>query len=133
MKPIPFKDELVVPSEVIDDLNHVNNVTYLQWVQDVGEKHWKAKAPKHIQQKFGWVVLNHYIEYKHPAFEGDTLKLTTWIENYGGVKCERRTEIHCKKDNKLVAKATTLWCFIDLEKQKPQRIQPEISKPFFES
>jgi len=133
MKPILYKDELLVSHEVIDNLNHVNNVTYLQWVQDVGEKHWKAKAPQHIQEKYGWVVLNHYIEYKHPAFEGDTLTLTTWIETFSGVKCERRTEIYCKKDKKLIAKAKTLWCLIDLENQKPKRIQAEISEPFFES
>ncbi|PZW44277.1 acyl-CoA thioester hydrolase [Mesonia algae] len=133
MKPIPFIDELVVTPEVIDDLNHVNNVTYLQWVQDIGEKHWKAKAPEDIRKKYGWVVLNHYIEYKYPAFEGETLTLKTWIENYGGVKSERRTEIYRQKDQKIVAKAKTLWCFIDLEKQKPQRIQPKITEPFFES
>ena len=79
----------------------------------------------------GWfltIILNTNIL----PLKGDTLTLTTWIESYSGVKCERKTEIYRKKDHKLVAKAKTLWCFIDLHKQKPQRIQPEISEPFFE-
>ncbi|WP_394906479.1 acyl-CoA thioesterase [uncultured Mesonia sp.] len=132
MKPIPFFDTLLVKSDVIDSLNHVNNVAYLQWVQDVGEKHWKATAPKRIQEHYGWVVLNHYIEYKKPAFLGEEIYLKTWIANYEGVKSERRTEIYAKKDMVLLAQAKTLWCLIDLKKQKPQRIIESITQPFFD-
>ncbi|MGC1514312.1 MAG: acyl-CoA thioesterase, partial [Maribacter sp.] len=29
-----FKKELIVKEEDLDDLNHVNNVRYVQWIQD---------------------------------------------------------------------------------------------------
>jgi len=29
-----------VTEKDIDGLNHVNNVVYLQWVNDISERHW---------------------------------------------------------------------------------------------
>lgn len=131
MKPISFEIEMTVPADAIDELNHVNNVTYLQWAQDVAEKHWVTLAPESVREKVLWVVLNHFIEYKNPAFEGDHLILKTWIEHYGGVKSERRTEIIRKKDGKIMVQAKTLWCLIDAESYRPIRITKEITVPFF--
>ena len=31
-----------VLKEEIDELNHVNNIVYLQWIQDVAYKHWNV-------------------------------------------------------------------------------------------
>lgn len=130
MKPIPFEIEMTVPADAIDELNHVNNVTYLQWAQDVAEKHWMTLAPESVKENVLWVVLNHFIEYKNPAFKDDQLILKTWIEDYGGVKCERRTEIIRKKDGKIMVQAKTLWCLIDAKSFRPSRITKEITEPF---
>jgi acyl-CoA thioester hydrolase len=132
MKPIPFQYEIQVEEAHIDDLKHVNNVTYLQWTQDVAEKHWNTKTSEELREKVGWVVLNHYIEYKGPAFINDTLILKTWIQSYHGVKCERRVEVIRKKDEKVLAQAKTLWCLIDKQSHRPMRITQEITEPYFE-
>lgn len=132
MKPIPFEYNIEVPASAIDQLNHVNNVIYLQWVQDVAEKHWIAKTPASIRDKFGWVVLDHFIQYKHPSFFGEKLLLKTWIESYGNIKSERRTEIFRSSDQKIIAKARTTWCFVDLKNNKPTRITAEVTLPYFE-
>ncbi|MFC0580199.1 acyl-CoA thioesterase [Mesonia mobilis] len=132
MTPIPFQYEIEVQPEHIDDLKHVNNVTYLQWVQDVGEKHWNLKTSEELREKYGWVVLNHFIEYKSPAFLNEKLILKTWIQSHEGVKSERRVEVIRKKDNKIIAQAKTLWCLIEKQSHRPARITPEITEPFFE-
>ncbi|TQD36935.1 acyl-CoA thioesterase [Haloflavibacter putidus] len=132
MQPISFQYIIEVPNSAIDQLDHVNNVKYLQWIQDVAQKHWENKTSQDIRQKVGWVVLDHFIEYKRPAFKKEELILKTWIHNYGNIKCERRTEIIRKSDNKLVVKAKTTWCLINLKTQKPTRITPEITQPYFE-
>ena len=132
MKPISFQYTITIPESAIDQLNHVNNVTYVQWIQDVAEKHWKTKTSEEIRNKVGWVVLDHFIEYKHPSFKGEKLILKTWIENYGNIKSQRCTEIFRESDNKMVVKAKTTWCLIDLKTQKPTRITPEITQPYFE-
>jgi acyl-CoA thioester hydrolase len=42
----------------------VNNVVYLQWVQDVAEQHWNESTDSALREKLAWVVVNHFIEYK---------------------------------------------------------------------
>jgi len=31
----------IVTEDEIDTLNHVNNVVYVQWIQDISTKHWQ--------------------------------------------------------------------------------------------
>lgn len=125
-----FQTQITVHKTAIDNLNHVNNVVYLQWVQDVAEQHWNASVPSALCQKMVWVVVNHFIEYKTPAFENDVLILKTWVQNYNGVTSERHTEIIRKADEKLVVKAKTLWCLLDKNTGKPMRITDELKQKF---
>lgn len=30
----------VVPND-LDDLNHVNNIRYVEWIQEISKRHWK--------------------------------------------------------------------------------------------
>jgi acyl-CoA thioester hydrolase len=125
-----FTTELQVPASAIDALQHVNNVAYLQWVQDVAEKHWVESTTETLREKYVWVVVNHFIEYKAPAFENDILELQTWVENYSGVTSERHTKIIRKKDQKLLAQAKTLWCLLDAKNGKPLRINEDLKALF---
>jgi len=125
-----FTTELQVPASAIDTLQHVNNVAYLQWVQDVAEKHWMQYTTEALREKYVWVVVNHFIEYKAPAFENDILELQTWVENYSGVTSERHTKIIRKKDQRLLVQAKTLWCLLDAKKGKPLRISNEMKALF---
>jgi acyl-CoA thioester hydrolase len=126
----PFETEISVPESAIDTLNHVNNVVYLQWVQDVAERHWNESTDAVLREKLAWVVVNHFIEYKAPAFEKDILVLKTWVKNYSGVTSERHTEIIRKADNKLLVKAKTLWCLLDKTSGKPMRITEDLIAQF---
>ncbi|MCR9181524.1 MAG: acyl-CoA thioesterase [Flavobacteriaceae bacterium] len=125
-----FKSEITVPKTAIDNLKHVNNVVYLQWVQDVAEQHWIERTDTALRNKIAWVVLNHFIEYKAPAFENDVLIMKTWVDNYSGVTSERHTEILRKTDQKLLVQAKTVWCMIDKETGKPMRITEKLINKF---
>jgi len=46
-----FEQQIVVKQHDIDNLNHVNNVVYLQWVQDVATAHWQASTSAEMQKK----------------------------------------------------------------------------------
>lgn len=127
-----FAFEITVPPEAIDELGHVNNVTYLEWVQEASYRHWSSVVPEAVQQEGNWVVLNHFIEYKAPAFKDEVLQLKTWVESMEGVKSKRHVEISRKKDQKLLVKALTLWCYIDVKSQKPKRIPEELTKLFID-
>ncbi|WP_062054675.1 acyl-CoA thioesterase [Aquimarina longa] len=131
MKPEVFEDQFTVPESAIDDMNHVNNVVYLQWVQDIAIKHWKFKTDDIIRNKYVWVALSHHIEYHYPALENDTIIIQTWIEECKGVKTERHTKIINKTTQKVLVTATTMWCLLYKETLRPTKITDEISTLFY--
>ncbi|NCT16874.1 MAG: acyl-CoA thioesterase [Flavobacteriaceae bacterium CG_4_8_14_3_um_filter_34_10] len=125
-----FQLEITVPPSAIDALLHANNVAYLQWIQDVAEQHWLSKTNPPMREKYAWVVLNHFIEYKAPAFKNDTIILKTWVANCSGATTERHTQIIRKNDEKILATAKTVWCLIHQKTQKPLRLTQEITSLF---
>ena len=131
MKPIPFEMKKRVTQADLDDLNHVNNLRYIEWVLEISELHWKTKTSEEIRNRYGWVVLEQHIFYKNPTRINEEINLKTWIASSKGVKSERKTTLH-DAEGKLILEASTLWCLIDLIHQKPARITPEIVEPYFE-
>lgn len=123
-----FSLPIVVSKNNIDELGHVNNVVYVQWIQDIAAAHWDTLASTDTKKKYLWVVLRHEIDYLNAAFEGDTLTATTWVGESEGVRSERFVEITHEKTQKLVAKAKTVWCLLDGVSMKPKRIDDEVIK-----
>ena len=119
-----FSYTLVVTDDVIDNLNHVNNIHYVQWVQNAAQKHWAILSNENMDAKYVWVVIRHEVDYLSSAKLNDVLTVSTWIGDSYGVKSERFVEI--KKGSKLIAKAKTTWCLLDKETMKPTRIPLEI-------
>ncbi|AXT61438.1 acyl-CoA thioesterase [Aquimarina sp. AD10] len=130
MQPEIFEYQFTVPKSAIDEMHHVNNVVYLQWVQDIAKKHWESKTSEEIRETYVWVVLNHLIKYHHAAFEDDVLTIQTWIDHHRGVKSERHTKIINSTTNKLIVSAKTSWCLLLKETLRPARITDEISTLF---
>lgn len=125
-----FEQKIEVEAPDIDQLGHVNNVTYLRWVQDIAVAHWTAVASKEDQKKFLWVVLRHEIDYKQPALLGDELIVRTWVGEATRLKFERHTEFSRAKDNRLVAKARTVWCSVDATTGRPIEVSSEVRAAF---
>jgi acyl-CoA thioester hydrolase len=125
-----FSEKIRVPASAIDENGHVNNITYLEWCVAVAEKHWFATAPKNYQKSHFWVVLEHTISYKNPSFEGEELLVETWVTSANGVKSERNYKITRTNDDKVLVNAKTVWCFVEIESQRPARIPEEIHTLF---
>lgn len=125
-----FEQNIVVSNQHLDDLSHVNNVVYVQWVQDVAKSHWEQDAPNEIQMKYIWMVLRHEIDYIGQSNSGDVLIAKTWVAWSEGVKSERHVEILNQKTEKILVKAKTLWCLLDAKTRRPSRIGNEITDVF---
>ena len=128
-----YYHSITVKQEDLDDLNHVNNVVYVQWVQDAAAAHWEKLATADIHQKYFWVVLRHEIDYTSAALLGDALDAATWVETAEGVKSDRTVEIRRKKDDKLLVKARTTWCLMSRTTQRPIRIGDDLRELFTNS
>lgn len=131
MIPIPFTQTKLVTANDLDQLNHVNNLRYIEWILEISELHWTTKTSQDIRFNFGWVVMEQHIFYKKAAFLGDELELKTWIASAEGAKSVRKTQLLLKKTNSLLIEAETLWCFVHLKNLRPMRIPKEILQPYF--
>lgn len=125
-----FEKEQVVTESDIDDLNHVNNVIYVQWIQDISKEHWVAKASKELQEEVMWVVLSHFVEYKGAAVLNDRIRITTYIKESKGARCTRVVEMFNVKTGNLLLQAKTEWCLLSRETSRPMRISKELEGIF---
>jgi acyl-CoA thioester hydrolase len=124
-----FKHLLQIRTDDIDNLEHVNNVVYLRWVQEAAEAHWNSLTTTTQRSEMAWVVIRHEIDYYHSTKIKDDLYALTWVEVSEGVKSIRIVEIF-NQSEKLLAKARTTWCLIDATTQRPKRISDEIKTLF---
>lgn len=116
----------VVQENEIDTLNHVNNVVYVQWIQDVSTKHWQELTKNKPDLGFVWVVTRHEIDYKSQAILGDKLIFKTWVGETKGVTSTRHVEVF--KGEILLVKATTIWCMLNAKTLRPARITESVLK-----
>ncbi|MDF0716150.1 thioesterase [Muricauda sp. 334s03] len=119
----------VTPND-LDDLNHVNNIRYVEWIQDISKKHWMHVTSEETQKSMVWVVRNHNITYHKSAVLGNTILMNTYIESNKGPISTRIVEIKNKATDELLVKAVTEWCLLDAKTFRPKRVPGEIEALF---
>ncbi|MGA7161377.1 MAG: acyl-CoA thioesterase [Bacteroidota bacterium] len=125
-----YEQTIPVLPEDIDQFDHVNNVVYVRWVQDVSTAHWNAAATSAQKEAVGWVVVRHEIDYINSARLGDEIIARTWVGTAIKNIFERHTEIIRSRDLKVLARARSLWCPIDLHSRRVMRAGPDIYERF---
>jgi len=121
---ISYQFSFPVEKKHLDALKHVNNVVYVQWINDISEKHWNSITTPELEKKYFWVVIRHEVDYLNQAVFGDTITIFTWVGETHGVKSVRHVQI--QKGNEILVKAQTTWCLIDAKVLKPTRIKEDI-------
>ena len=129
----PIYSKIVtIPPSVIDENGHVNNVAYVQWMQDIAIEHYESIGGTSPMQKVGatWVARSHLIEYLLPAFAGEEIEIRTGIENVRRVRSLRRYEFVRITDGRLIVRGETDWVFVDAATGSPRAIPEEVMKVF---
>ena len=125
-----FEMALTAEPEHIDELGHVNNAVWVQWIQQVAVAHWEAAADPAHKDAYFWVVVRHEIDYLRPAHEGDRITARTWIgEASQGARSDRYMEF-TGPDGKICVRAKTQWAIIDKALGRPIRVPAEVIAPF---
>ena len=119
---------MVVVSSHLDFNDHVNNLVYLQWALDLSRDHWLSEVDDEIASKYFWVVRKHEIEYFKQSRLGDELDLQTYVQHMRGPFSERVVQVH--KQNELVVKVLTTWCFLEKQTQKLKRVPADVQALF---
>jgi acyl-CoA thioester hydrolase len=125
-----FEKTIAVLPEDIDVFDHVNNVVYVRWIQEISTAHWNAAATDVQRETIGWVVVRHEIDYLNSARLGDTIIARTWVGTAQKNIFERHSEFLRARDQKVIARARSLWCPIDLRSRRPTRVGAEIYERF---
>ncbi len=125
-----FVVPLDVRSEHIDENNHVNNVVYVGWLQDVGTAHWNARFDEATRAKWSWVALRHEIDYLRAIAPGAVgVVARTWVGDPQGPRFNRYVRIE-DGEGRLCAQGVSEWCLVDAETLRPARIPSEMLGAF---
>lgn len=127
-----FRETIFVRKDHLDDNDHVNNVQYLQWVQEIAKAHWEFEAKDEWLNKYVWVALSHHIEYKKPAYIDQELIVETFINSFDGVKSNRKVEIKNAGDQELICQCLTVWVMLDKHTNRPTRCPREMIDAFYQ-
>lgn len=135
MKPNRFVWTFTVSRESIDVNDHVNNVAYVRWMQEVAIRHTRSVGADVLSAAAGltWVVRSHAIEYRMPAVEHDEIQVSTWVDSVERVSSVRRYEFHRTKNHVLLASGQTQWVCLNRETGRPVAIPDRLMKRYFES
>ncbi len=124
-----YNYELKVEENVIDENLHVNNVAYIQWMQDAAIAHSAELGLSvygYLNSGQSWVARSHYIEYLKPAFFNDEIVVQTWVTHIKRTTSNRAYAFFRKSDKTLLATAKTLWVYIDMNTGRPIAIPKEL-------
>ena len=126
-----YSKTITIPNSAIDENGHVNNVMYVQWMQDIAVEHYASIGGVAAQgENATWVVREHRIEYLLPAFENEEIEIKTWLENIRRVRSLRRYEFVRKSDGKVLVIGETDWVFVDTKTGRPLAIPQEVENIF---
>jgi acyl-CoA thioester hydrolase len=113
----------------IDFMGHVNNASYLKWVQEAVLSHWRRMAPPDAVARHLWVALKHEITYRKPTFLGDEVIATVLLEKVEGVRAFYETVI--RRGDEVLAEIRSSWCSVDAQTLRPARLAADVVRRFF--
>ena len=128
-KAIPYTFSIGVEPSDIDFMGHVNNASYLAWVQDAVVGHWRSLAPADAVAQHLWIALKHEITYRRPTFLGDDVIATVLLEKFHGARAFYETVI--RRGEEVLAEVKSSWCCVDAETLRPARLAQNVIERFF--
>jgi len=125
-----FARSFTAAPEHIDELGHVNNAVWVQWIQRLATDHWYALADPADAELYIWVITRHEIDYLRPLLVGETAHGRPWAgDEPRGARFDRLMEF-TGADGKTLLKARTTWAIIDKASGRPIRVPPAIVERF---
>ena len=117
--------------EHIDELGHVNNTVWLEWVQTIATAHWQAVAAPAHQAAYVWVVTRHEIAYRGNVAAGQSVTAETFIPDPPRGAQFDRCVVFRNDRGKAIVSARSTWALLDRTSGRLCRVRPEIAAPFY--
>ena len=132
-----------------DAYGHLNNVNYIRLMQEAAISASDAVGwtmDRYAEAGCQWVVRQTDITYRRPVYYADTLRIVTWVGQFGRVQCRRNYQFfrmaasHADVSqagsepptdaDDLVAEAWSDWVYTDVNTLRPVRIPDAIVADF---
>lgn len=129
-EPPRFSLGFIAAPQHIDELGHVNNAVWVEWLQQLSTAHWDSAARPQDKEAYIWVVIRHEIDYRGNIGLGESVRGTTHIPDPPrGAKSVRLAEF-TDPAGKAIVRAATTWAMLDRASGRLARVRPEIIAPF---
>ena len=131
--PSPHVLPIDVTDAHIDLMRHVNNVHYLQWLEDVAWDHSIHLGMAHedyTRLGHGMVVRRHELDYIAPALLGDRVLLATWIVAADKISLHRRYQFVRESDGKTLFRGATHFVCVEIDSGRVRRMPAEFEEAY---
>ncbi|KXZ63637.1 acyl-CoA thioesterase [Acinetobacter venetianus] len=128
-----FDLKIQVQPQHIDILGHVNNVMYIQWMQDVAAAHIEMLGlglTQYLELKHAMVAVEHHVKYRKAALEGDEIILRTWLDDINALYSFRQYAFYRPKDQSVLFVGNTKWACIEIATGRPKRMSPSFTQAY---
>lgn len=117
---LSHKKIITVTHENLDAMNHVNNVQYVHWVEEIAAEHWNIVKDNTPYYNDYWVLVDHHITYKKQVFLGDELTVCTYPLPPEGIRQPRKVVFFVNGEK--VVDSRTIWVLFEGTSQRITRI-----------
>jgi acyl-CoA thioester hydrolase len=131
-KPFEIALDLAIKTYDIDFAGIVSNIVYIRWLEDLRLKMLESHFPIENLMSKGYcpTVNSTEIRYQKALRLGDRPVGKMWMSQLGRLRCTLQAEI-CL-DNRIVATATQVGFFINLETMRPIAMPEEFKHIYSE-
>jgi acyl-CoA thioester hydrolase len=112
-------------------MGHVNNATYLKWVQEAVVDYWSSVAPPDAVARHLWVALKHEITYLRPTFLQDVVVAEVIAEKVEGARAMFTTVL--RRGEEVLSEIKSSWCCLDAVTKRPARLARDVVGRFLTS
>ncbi|GAB00443.1 MULTISPECIES: thioesterase family protein [Acinetobacter] len=125
--------KIQVQPQHIDVLGHVNNVMYIQWMQDVAAAHIETLGlglTQYLELKHAMVAVEHHVQYRKATLEGEEIILRTWLDDINALYSFRQYAFYRPKDQSVLFVGNTKWACIEIATGRPKRMSPSFTQAY---
>ena len=119
-----FRHPVAIDPADIDQMGHVNNATYLKWVQEAVVDYWRSVAPPDAVARHLWVALKHEITYLRPTFLQDVVVAEVIAEKVEGARAMFTTVV--RRGEEVLSEIKSSWCCLDAVTKRPARLARDV-------
>lgn len=130
----PFTIDVVADSGHVDGYGHVSTHNYVRWMIDCAFAHSSAlglSESKCREMARGMAAVQMKLELLGSAYEGDPLKVATWISKSDGkLRLGRHCQIVHGDSGKTLARADFDFVCTNLDSGRPVRMPAEFRETY---